>query len=167
MFAFGIGDAFWYVVAAGGAAIMLGLVTGFRHFGRWMMGRAKAAYLSWFEEAIDTHIEPKFQRIRDETVAAAIEMKDDLRLHTQEEGEVVRVVVNEAMQPLREMLDSRAEMFSHLEDSLNATQVKLAEHMDHDDRVMERVGAQLKSGQDTLLRMLTRGQDREIEGNTP
>jgi hypothetical protein len=154
--AFGLNDAVWYVAAAAGAAVMLGLIATFRRLGRWGLGRIKSAYFEWFEEAIDEHVEPKFQAIREDTAARAEEVKEDLRIHTQEEGDVVRAVVNEAVAPIKAALNERAEADRRLEE-------RLAEHMEHDDRVMERVGAELKSGQDALIRALTRGQDRTLE----
>jgi hypothetical protein len=162
MLGFGEFDAFWYVVAAVGVGVLSAIAYGTRTFLRWLIGWAKREYLDWFAEAIDTHVEPKFAAIRQDTAARADEVKEDLRLHTLEEGEVVRGVVKAEVAPLRTMLDSGTAMFAHLEESLTRTESKLTEHMAHDDAVFDRVGEELKSGQDALLRALTRNQDRYL-----
>jgi hypothetical protein len=152
----GMSEVGWAVVSALAVMASVGFVI-------WMRKAAKKAFMAWFSIAIDTHVEPKFEGLKQQALDSAAAVKEELRIHTAEEGAVVRLVVQEEVAPLRAILDSRNEMFDHLEGSLTATQDKLSEHMAHDDAVMERVGADLRAGQAALLRTITRNQDRDID----
>lgn len=105
MIAFGAVDATWTAAAAFGAAMATWAAIKFRASCRWVLERAKAGFLGWFSEAVDEHVEPKFERLRHETEVAAAEVKQELRDHTENEAELVRDVVRGEVAPLVTRLD--------------------------------------------------------------
>lgn len=71
----------------------------------WVGRKIKEAFNRAFAEAVDEHVEPKFAQLREESLQAAAEVREDLRLHTAEESEIVRRVVKEEITPIVERLD--------------------------------------------------------------
>ncbi len=157
--AFGAVDAAWYVVAGAAVAIGGALVFWFRRTFRWMGRRLKAAYLEWFAEAVDQHVQPQFDAIRDNTIrrageirdeaaataqhvhdemlATAQEVKEQLRIHTAEEGELVRAIVKEEVAPIAAQLTE--------------VQQTVAAHLGLDERRFEQAHQDLVTGQAGLV----------------
>jgi hypothetical protein len=173
----GPNDIWWLVVGAfvtvfaGAAAIKTKLGMS------WLARRSRRAFVEWFGAAIDTHVAPKFDEIRDELHATAEatqansrqaatvikqealdtsvrvreEMLDALRVHAEEEMPLVRQVVEEALAPLAAILDERTPLFVQIDSSLRETREVLHEHMEHDETLRAEDGKRLIVGQKQLL----------------
>lgn len=140
--------AVWSAVAVG--VLTAGYRQG-RRFVRWLARRTKRAYKEWFAEAIDEHVQPQFEaikantklqaaQIRSDALDAAAEVKEQLRLHTLEEGEVVRAVV-------REELGAMTGQLTDLQGTVTT-------HLALDERRFDEAHEALVSGQGVLVRQL-------------
>lgn len=120
-----VGAAIAAFVAVFAGALALKTKLGFSWLGR----KIKAALKRAFVEAIDEHVAPEFEVLRQNTVDRAAEIKSEamaaaeqvrveaeanasrveeaLRVHTMEEGEIVRVIVKQEIEPIIEKMDQQ------------------------------------------------------------
>lgn len=169
-------DAFWYVIA--GAAVAAGgaLFYWLRRLARWLAKRAKDAAKEAFADAIQEHVKPQFEAIRQNTVDRASEIKREamdaadgvraendsnvaamteaLRVHTEAEGSLVREIVREEVAPLVANIEERAQFLERVDETMRTTTVVLEQHMDRDERITADAAAALSAGQGALLQVI-------------
>ncbi len=148
---FGAVDAAWYVVAGAAVAIGGALVYWFRRTFRWLARRLKTEYLEWFREAVGRDVAPMLEAVMANSTTRATEItaeanktaltvREELRLHTMEEGNIVRAIVKDEIAPLVVQLTE--------------VQQTVTSHLGLDERRFEQAHQDLVTGQSELVNEL-------------
>lgn len=119
-------DVWWVAFSAFVTVFAGALALTVKRMMGWMLRRARAGFLEWFGEAIDSHVAPKFDEIRDELLANTNRAEAAIKT---EQHEAIRAEVA----PIVERLDT---------------------HVTNDDVIMAAAGEALVAGQDALKQTL-------------